>query len=194
MLEKDFFRKAEAALSAGVAVLQYRDKSRDIKKRLSQASKLKLLCDTYDSILIINDDIKLAQEVDASGVHIGKNDQSISEVRKTLGKNKIIGVSCYDQLTLAQDASRQNADYIAFGSFFSSKVKPDAPKADLELISSFKSDHSTPVCCIGGITTDNYSPLIKAGADMLAIISDIFSHQSNEEIQNKCKAYSAAFK
>lgn len=193
MPEKDFFRKARAALAAGVSVLQYRDKSGDIKKRLLQASTLKNLCKEHDAILIINDDIKLTNEVDADGIHIGKDDLSISEVRAQLGDNKIIGVSCYDQLALAQTAAEQNADYIAFGSFFSSSIKPDAPKANIDLISSFKSTHNNPVCCIGGITTENCTPLINAGADMLAIISDIFSYKQDKEIKHKCHEYLKLF-
>lgn len=189
-----FLSKAEAALSAGVAVLQYRNKSADEKKKSVQANKLKQLCTKYKAILIINDDITLAKAVDADGVHIGKDDESIHEVRKQLGSNKIIGVSCYDQLSLAEDAADNGADYIAFGSFFSSSVKPDAPRANIELISEFKTRHDTPVCCIGGITTQNCTPLLTAGADMLAVISDVFAHDENSVIRNKCKIYSDTFK
>lgn len=189
-----FLSKAESALSAGIAVLQYRDKSSDTLKRTTQVSLLKQLCDKHNTLLIINDDIELAKEVDADGVHIGKDDQSIHIVREQLGENKIIGVSCYDQIALAESAVKDGADYIAFGSFFNSSVKPDASKANINLIADFKSNYDTPVCCIGGITTENCPPLIAAGADMLAVISDVFSHDSHNEIQNKCREYSSALK
>ena len=189
-----FAKKAEAALCGGTNIIQYRDKSSDIQKRLSQASTLKQLCTQYNSILIINDDIDLAKKVDADGVHIGKNDQSFEQARQLLGENKIIGVSCYNQLPLAYSAAEKGADYIAFGSFFSSSIKPEAPCAETSLISDFKKERQTPVCCIGGITTENYTTLLNSGADMLAVISDIFSHNQTQLISDKCRTYTDAFK
>jgi len=189
-----FAEKAEAALCAGTKIIQYRDKSTDSKKRLSQARTLKQLCSQYNSILIINDDIELAKEVDADGIHIGKDDYSFEQARQQLGDKKIIGVSCYDQLPLAYSAAKKGADYIAFGSFFSSSIKPDAPRAKASLITEFKKEQQTPVCCIGGITTENHTILLDSGADMLAIISDIFSHDNTHLISETCRVYSEAFK
>lgn len=193
MPPKKFSSMAEAALAAGVSIMQYRDKSSDSKKRLRQATELKILCQKYHSVLIINDDIALAAEVDADGVHIGKSDSSLNNARQQLGKNKIIGISCYNQLSLAEQAIQMGADYIAFGSFFSSTVKPDAPKATPSLITSIKSSYNIPVCCIGGITTENCATLLNAKADMLAVISDIFSHSSTEEISQKCQQFLSEF-
>ena len=193
MPENQFLNMAKTALSSGVSVLQYRDKSTDQKKRQYQASKLKELCDLHDVIFIINDDIKLAKLVDADGIHIGKDDHSILEAKKQIGEDKIIGVSCYNQLSLATDAIKNGADYIAFGSFFGSSIKPDAPHANVELITSIKSQYRTPVCCIGGITTKNHQPLLDAGTDMLAIISDIFSHTDDARISHQCTQFKNAF-
>ncbi len=189
MPEAFFLDMAEAALAGGVRVLQYRDKSANRKKRQHQTSELKKLCAQYSATFIINDDIDLAMQVDADGVHIGKNDLSFFNVRKKLGTNKIIGVSCYNQIPLAQNAINAGADYIAFGRFFDSSIKPEAPIANINLISEIKKTSSIPLCCIGGITSENYSPLINAGADMLAVISDIFSQTSTIDIEKKCKQF-----
>jgi len=116
MLPEKFALMAEAALAGGVSILQYRDKSDDHDKRLQQAYTLKELCLKYNATLIINDDIALATAVDADGIHIGKTDASLNVARQQLGAGKIIGVSCYNQLSLAEEAIHHGADYIAFGS------------------------------------------------------------------------------
>jgi thiamine-phosphate pyrophosphorylase len=190
MPEDKFLSMSEAALSSGARILQYRDKSSNRKKRLYQASELKKLCDKHNAVFIINDDIELAIKVDADGVHIGKDDNSIERARKQLGENKIIGVSCYNSIELAKNAINNGADYIAFGSFFGSSIKPDAPRATIDQIQAIKKTHDIPVCCIGGITRENYTPLVTAGADMLAVISDIFSSPSTHKIAEKCKGFS----
>jgi len=194
MPEEHFLNMAEAALASGVSILQYRDKSSDINKRQHQAHALKALCDQHNAIFIINDDINLAKQVDADGIHIGKNDLSLSETRKQLGTNKIIGVSCYNKISLAENAIDNGADYIAFGSFFGSSIKPDAPHAGSDLITTIKQTHDVPVCCIGGITIENHQPLLQAGTDMLAVISDIFSQANNEYISAQCTKYLESFK
>ena len=189
MPEETFLSMAQAAISSGISLLQYRDKSINKNKRYAQATALKKLCDKHNVFFIINDDIELTIQVDADGIHIGKNDLTLERTRKQLGPNKIIGVSCYNQISLAEDAVNAGASYIAFGSFFGSSIKPDAPNASIELISSFKKKHDTPVCCIGGITHNNYPPLINAGADMLAVISDIFCASSTTGISDRCQKF-----
>jgi len=185
----DFSSMAEAALSSGVSIIQYRDKSHDTEKRIKQAHELRILCDRYNALLIINDDIDLTILSNADGIHIGKDDTSIRETRKYLGDNKIIGVSCYNSIDLAKQAIEDGADYIAFGSFFGSTIKPDAPKAEVELISSIKNNYDIPVCCIGGITTKNCRELLREKADMLAVISELFSSQNIPDIKNKCAQF-----
>jgi len=189
MPEAHFIRLAEAAISSGISVLQYRDKSTNIQKRQRQASALKKLCDQHAVIFIINDDINLAQQVDADGVHIGKHDVDLNVARKQLGDNKIIGISCYNQLSLAKNAVANGADYIAFGRFFDSSIKPTAAQANIQLISEYKKKFNTPLCCIGGITHQNYSPLVQAGTDMYAVISDIFCEPTSAAISSACRLF-----
>jgi len=174
---ENFNEKVEQALIGGAQIIQYRDKTQDLNKRLQQAHDTKKLCTLHNAILIINDDIQLAIDVDADGVHIGIKDMLLNDARKKLGANKIIGVSCYNQFELAQQAEKEGADYIAFGSFFSSQIKPDAKPASIELLVKAKKQLSLPICAIGGINTDNGLSLINAGADMLAVISNIFGQQ-----------------
>lgn len=188
-----FCSMAEAALSAGARLIQYRDKSRDADRRLTQARELRRLCNQYSALLIINDDIELTLKSEADGIHIGKDDTSLEEARSQLGDEHIIGVSCYNDNTLAQQAIETGADYIAFGSFFGSQIKPDAPRASTQLITQIKSTHNTPVCCIGGINRENCGELISRGADMLAVISDVFAVADEDEIKRRCEEFVQQF-
>lgn len=172
--EAELYNKTEAILANGAQLLQYRDKSGDRSKRLEQALWLKQCCDEYNCLFIINDDIELADEVSADGVHLGKDDSTFTRAREQLGPSAIIGLSCYDQLTLAQNAQALGASYAAFGACFTSPTKPDAPRASLALIQQAKAQLSIPVCCIGGINLGNAPQLITANADMLAVISDLY--------------------
>ena len=172
-----FNTKAEQALQGGAKIIKYRDKSQDLSKRLQQAKFLKKICLQHKALLIINDDIQLAIETNADGVHIGINDISLAEARTKLGLKKIIGISCYNQFELAQQAEKEGADYIAFGSFFSSPTKPDAKPASIDLLEKAKNQLSIPVCAIGGININNAGILLDAGADMLAVISGVIGEQ-----------------
>ncbi len=188
-----FSQMAEAALIGGASILQYRDKSHDADKRLRQAKDLKKLCLKYNAIFIINDDLSLAKQLDADGIHIGKNDLAYAQAREELGAEKIIGVSCYNQLSLARNSINQGADYIAFGSFFGSSIKPNAAPASPQLITEFKKTSAAPVCCIGGINAKNCGPLLKSGADMLAVISDVFSCPDSKQISIRCQQFAKKF-
>jgi thiamine-phosphate pyrophosphorylase len=163
-------RKVEEALKAGVAMLQYRNKSISKDKRLLQAKALALLTRGYGVPLIVNDDVDIALAVAANGAHIGKDDGELGAARAQLG-GKILGVSCYDSLESARAAVRAGADYVAFGSVFPSPTKPGAKRAPLSL---FHHDLGVPLCAIGGITLENAPALIAAGASLLAVISDLF--------------------
>jgi len=176
LISKQYFNQAvESALKGGAKIIQYRDKSNDQKKRLVQATALRLLCKRYEALCIINDDIELAKAIDADGVHLGKDDSSIAQARKALGDDAIIGVSCYNDITIAIEAEKNTADYVAFGAIFSSSTKPDATVAGLDIISQAKRQLSIPVCTIGGITEDNLQQVVQHGADMSAVISSLFS-------------------
>lgn len=115
----------EQALLGGAHLVQYRDKSSDGARRLTQARALNALCRHHDVPLIINDDVELAAQIGAAGVHIGKDDPAFATARARLGATALIGVSCYDCLALALDAERAGADYIAFGAF--SLRRPSQP-------------------------------------------------------------------
>ena len=173
--ETTFAATIEKALSGGTAIIQYRDKSGSETKRLQQASALRSLCNEYRASLIINDDIALAKAVAADGVHLGEDDISIEQARLILGKNAIIGISCYNQLQLGARAQAAGADYVAFGAVFTSPTKPHARSASCELISEAKSQLDIPVCAIGGIDKSNVESVIEAGADMTALISGLFT-------------------
>lgn len=175
LAQAELYRKTEAILANGAQLLQYRDKSNDRTKRLEQALWLKQCCDEYNCLFIINDDIQLADEVSADGVHLGRNDADYAQARAQLGEQAIIGLSCYNQLDLAKNAQALGASYAAFGACFTSPTKPDAPRASLELIRQAKAQLSIPLCCIGGITLDLAPQLMHAHADMLAVISDLYS-------------------
>ncbi len=184
----ELLKGVAGAIAGGARIVQYRDKSSNTAKRLRQTGALLALCRQHDVLLLINDDVALAAEIGADGVHIGAEDASLAEVRAALGEQAIIGVSCYNQLTLAQQAVAGGASYIAFGRFFPSQTKPDAVQADLALLQQAKQQINIPVVAIGGITPENGGPLVAAGADMLAVIHGVFAQcdiQAAAENYNK---------
>ena len=162
------------AIQGGAQMIQYRNKGGDDGQRQWEASDLNNMCRPLGVPLIINDDVELAAQVMAAGVHLGKNDADISDARAKLGPRAIIGVSCYNDIDCAIAAEKAGADYVAFGSFFPSRVKPDAVKAELALLQEAKQKLAIPVVAIGGITADNGHQLVEAGADMLAVITEVF--------------------
>ncbi|MFA5529837.1 MAG: thiamine phosphate synthase [Thiohalomonadaceae bacterium] len=166
-----------AAIEGGAVAIQYRDKGGDGPRRHAQARTLAGLCRTLGAAFIVNDDPALAAAVGADGVHLGKDDARVTAARALLGPDAIIGVSCYDDLTQAERAAELGADYVAFGSFFPSTVKPDAVRADVDLLHRAKARLHLPVAAIGGITADNGAPLVAAGADLLAVISGVFGQR-----------------
>ncbi len=170
------FYAVAAALTGGCKLVQYRDKSGDQIRRLFEAKSLLALCIQHQAQLLINDDVSLAQEIGAHGVHLGQGDTNPVAARIILGSQAIIGVTCHDSLALAQQAIKDSANYIAFGRFFSSNTKPDARPAPVSLISDArKAFGKTPIAVIGGITLDNGKQLLDAGADMLAVCHSLFS-------------------
>jgi thiamine-phosphate pyrophosphorylase len=166
--------RVRAALAGGATAIQYRNKNAATEMRLEQAQVLRQVCAAVGAIFIVNDDAELAAMVHADGVHLGREDGTVDAARRRLGPEAIIGVSCYDSLTLAEAAVGAGADYIAFGSFFPSAVKPDAVRANVALLSAAKQRWKLPVVAIGGITAVNAPSLIAAGADVIAVISSVF--------------------
>jgi thiamine-phosphate pyrophosphorylase len=181
---------AEAALGGGARLLQYRNKPAPATLRLAQARMLLALCRKYRVPLVINDHLDLALAVPADGVHLGAEDGSLATARERLGPARILGASCYDRLEAALEAERLGADYVAFGSFFSSSVKPGAVRAPLALLRDAKRRLSVPVVAIGGITLENAPQLIAAGADGVAVISALFGA---DDVGLAARRFSALF-
>ncbi|MCR4299642.1 MAG: thiamine phosphate synthase [Gallionella sp.] len=171
----ELLRKVRLALLGGARILQYRNKTATAALRLKQAQALRELTREFAVPLIVNDDTALAQQADADGVHLGGVDGSVVDARAVLDGSKLIGVSCYNRLPLAQDAVRQGADYVAFGSFFASTVKPGGVVATPDLLRQARRELNVPIVAIGGITPQNGAQLLEAGADALAVISAVFA-------------------
>jgi thiamine-phosphate pyrophosphorylase len=170
LTHEELLSKVEIVLKNGAALLQYRDKSGIFKHAL----EIKKLCNQYNIPLIINDNLQLARSVNADGVHLGKEDSDLKFARDFLGNEKIIGISCYNDLDRAFDMQNKGATYVAFGAFFSSNTKPLAVKANLDLLRNAKKQLSVPIVCIGGITLENADQLILNGANYIAIIQGLF--------------------
>lgn len=164
----------EAALAGGCRLLQYRDKTSPMPERVARAHALRSLTRQFGARLLINDDLALATLVEADGAHLGGEDGNLPAARAILGPDKILGASCYADFATAEQASAAGADYVAFGAVHPSPTKPDAKRAGLELFTRARRELATNTCAIGGITLTNAAPLITAGADLLAVITDLF--------------------
>jgi thiamine-phosphate pyrophosphorylase len=171
------FEKIEQALQGGAALLQYRRKRRD----LAEARACVALARRYAVPVIVNDDVELAD-----GAHLGREDGDLAAARRRLGA-KILGASCYSDAGLARAAVRAGADYVAFGSVFASPTKPAAVRAPLSL---FSQNLGVPKAAIGGITLENARQVLAAGADLLAVISDLFDAP---DIAQRAAQYRALF-
>lgn len=165
------------AIVGGARVIQYRDKTTDHTRRVMEANALSQLCRANGVLFIVNDDPALAVEAHADGVHLGRDDMELAAARHVLWPGRIIGVSCYNLLQRALAAQQAGADYVAFGSFFSSPTKPAAVVATPGLLYEARPRLTIPVVAIGGITPENGAPLIAAGADALAVITGVFAQR-----------------
>lgn len=172
------------ALDGGVALLQYRAKP----PSPDEAARIAALGREYGVPMIINDDARLALQVDADGVHVGRDDASVSEARQAMG-NRLVGASCYDDLALASAAVAAGADYVAFGSVFASPTKPNAVRAPLSLFAEARR-LGVPLAAIGGITLQNAPLVLEAGADLLAVVSDLFDAP---DITARARSYARLF-
>lgn len=179
-------RQVAQALEGGIALLQYRRKA---AQDAGEARELAQLCRRSGVPFIVNDDLALALACDADGVHLGREDGDIATARNKLGK-KLLGVSCYDSLAAARAAVAAGADYVAFGSVYASPTKPGAVRAPLSLFAEARA-LGVPLAAIGGITFDNASQVLSAGADVLAVISDLFDAP---DIAGRARAYGKLFR
>jgi len=171
---QDLALRIDAAIAGGATLIQYRDKTASAAQRLERARTMLAACRARQVPMLINDDIALAVAVGADGVHLGRDDTQLAAARQQLGRHAIIGVSCYNELPRAITVAEQGADYVAFGRFFPSLTKPHAAQADVALLSRAKRCLNVPLAAIGGISADNGTALIAAGADLLAVIHGVF--------------------
>ena len=186
----ELLRRVGQALQGGLRLLQYRNKPAAAALRREQAGALLALCRAQGVPFVINDDLQLALEIGADGAHLGREDGDLAAARAALGPGKLLGISCYDDIGRAREARRVGADYVAFGSFFASPTKPAAVRAPLTLLGAAKAGLGLPVCAIGGITLQNAPQLIAAGADLLAVITDLFEAP---DIRARAAAYTSLF-
>lgn len=183
-------QRVAQAIEGGAVLVQYRDKSRSYDSRLHMAKSLRRVCGAMAVPFIVNDDLELAVAVDANGLHLGEDDVDYQRAREVLGPQRIIGVSCYNSLPKALSVQALGADYVAFGSLFSSTTKPNASRASLTTIREARKRITIPIAAIGGLTPENSVPVIEAGVDFLAVISGVFAHK---DLQSAARRYADLF-
>jgi len=166
--------KVAQALHGGASIVQYRNKTADPDLRREQGRALAVLCREANVCFVINDDLALALELDADGVHLGAEDGDLTAARIHLGPGKLLGASCYDRIELAQAAAQAGVDYLAFGSIFGSVTKPAAVRAPLAVFAEARRKFSLPLVAIGGINLQNAVQAFSAGASAVAVISALF--------------------
>jgi len=175
-INKKFYNDLDAVLSFGnVKFFQLRLKKIKIKNLFKIANKIRKITLKHKVKFIINDNFILTLKTKADGCHMGQLDGSIKTAKKKL-RNKILGVTCHNSKTLAKNAVRDKASYLAFGSFYKSKLKPDAKKANLSILRWAKKNIKKPIVVIGGINNLNYKKLLKAGAKYIAISGYIWDN------------------
>jgi len=178
----------QASAPRGWAALQYRNKRAASGQREAEARALAALCRGYGVPLIVNDDIELALAAGADGVHLGRGDGDLASARARIG-TRLLGASCYDDLEGARHAISAGADYVAFGSVFPSRTKPEAVRAPLSLFRQARA-LGVPLAAIGGITISNAAEVIRAGADCIAVISALFDAP---DVSERARAFTELF-
>ena len=179
-----------AAIDGGAVMIQYRAKDRTSNDRCTAAALLLDLCRSRRVPLIVNDDPALAAEIEADGVHLGRDDEDARSARRIVGDRCIVGASCYDRLDLALAAAGEGAAYVAFGSFFASPTKPHAVPVPVRLLSDAREKLDLPIVAIGGITAKNGAALVEAGADFIAAIDGVFG---GDDVEHAARGYAALF-
>lgn len=165
--------KLEGAMATyEVAVLQYRRKNVPKENQAYEIEYMKNMCNQYNVPFVINDDLETAVQYGV-GVHLGQGDGSIVDAVARLPKNVLIGRSCNNSLALAEQAIADGANYVAFGAIYATETKPEAGNIGLETLKLAKEKLNVPICAIGGLTVENSDVVIKAGADLCAVISDV---------------------
>lgn len=184
---------SEAALRGGARLLQLRDKRSDASSRRTNAERLLALCRRFGAAFIVNDDLELAAAIGADGVHVGASDAPVALARARLGAAAIVGTSCANVLARAVAAQEAGASYVAFGRFFASNTKPNAPQAELPLLREASRQVRLPVCAIGGVTPAHVPQLIEAGASLVAAVEGVFGSGRPADIEAAARSYSRHF-
>ncbi|MDG2532768.1 thiamine phosphate synthase [Sphingomonas sp. HITSZ_GF] len=170
-----FPERLKRALGAGeVAAFQFRVKGFDQHEAARLAEPLQKICGDADVAFIVNDDVSLAKRLGADGVHLGQEDGDPREARSVLGPQVQIGVTCHDSRHLAMEAGEAGADYVAFGAFYPTTTKETRHRPEPVILSWWSALFELPCVAIGGITPDNAAPLVKAGADFLAVSNAVW--------------------
>ncbi|EXE08142.1 thiamine-phosphate pyrophosphorylase [Acinetobacter baumannii 1096934] len=184
--------KLDAALATRqIAILQYRRKKVDKADQPAEVEQIKQLCEKYQVPFVINDDLKLAAQF-GLGVHLGQSDGEITDAKSQLPEGVIIGRTCLNSLELAQKAIADGATYVSFGAVYATATKPEAGNVGIEVIKQAATQYDLPICAIGGLTVENSKPVIEAGADLCAVISDILG-RSTAEIPARVQAWAQLF-
>ena len=165
-----------------VSFFQLRLKNTSFKKKLLIGKKIKKICKKYNTKFLVNDDVRLAKELNSDGCHLGQKDMHILKAKKHL-KNKIIGITCHNSIKFAKSAIKNKADYLAFGAFYPSKTKKTKFRASLGLLKKITKITKTPIVAIGGINSDNYKKLLLNKANFLAISSYIWSNKKLKPLE-----------
>ena len=182
-------QQVESAIKGGVTCVQLREKNLDKKLFLQEALAIKKICNFYHVPLVINDNIEIARQSGADGVHVGQNDMPVEKVRNILGKNKIIGVTVRT-VEQALQAQSNGADYLGVGAIFSTGTKTDAIKIEKNIVKAICKLVKIPVIAIGGITQENILQLAGLGVQGVALVSAIFSASDIEQTCRKLKILS----
>ncbi|WP_445535960.1 thiamine phosphate synthase [Acinetobacter sp. G18] len=184
--------KLDAALATRqVAILQYRRKKVEKTDQPAEVEQIKILCEKYQVPFVINDDLKLAAQF-GLGVHLGQSDGEITDAKSKLPEGVIIGRTCLNSLDLARKAIVDGATYVAFGAVYATATKPEAGNVGIEVIKQAAAQYDLPICAIGGLTVENSKPVIEAGADLCAVISDILG-RSTAEIPARVQTWAQLF-
>ncbi len=172
-----FARALEDALSGGdVACVQLRLKDVADAEVLRVGAALKPIVQNAGAAFIVNDRPDLAAKLDADGVHVGQGDASYAVARRLIGADRIVGVTAHNSRHLAMEAAEAGADYVAFGAFYPTGTKDPSHWAEPEILEIWRETIETPCVAIGGITVENAEPLVRAGADFLAVSAGVWAH------------------
>lgn len=185
-------RLARALDAAPVAAFQFRVKGVEEHAAARLAEPLQRICADRDVAFIINDSISLAKRLDADGVHLGQGDGDVREARDRLGRSAQIGVTCHASRDLAMEAGEAGADYVAFGAFFPTTTKEVKHHAEPAILTWWQSLFELPCVAIGGITAENCAPLVRAGADFLAVCGAVWGGDEEQAVKALHEAMTSA--